>query len=380
MADSFRTSGIMMAVIYLVVMCVVTVYSMLLLGYAMRITNIRSFEVMGRALFGRGGDIFVGFVLCISCVGTAIAYVNAIASIARPILRVASGTPEYLKSDDGVRLIQTLVWLVFLLPAIIPKKLNSIRYISVTGIFFVFYFAATIIVHSCLNGFKHGMRDGMAFFTSGNQAIFGLSIFIFAFMCQGITYSVYYEMTPKPCVRQLTVASAVGMSACTLLYIMAGVFGYLDFGPAIKPSILDNYDPINTPYMMVSYVGMTIKIVAAFCSNWVPIRNFVYYCLGWNLATTPYWLHTIFCIVVSGIILVAGLFIPKVTLAFGLVGSLTGGFISFIFPALFWMYCGNWSMKTVGIWHWLATHFLLLGGIVAIVWGTIGTVYDSFIA
>ncbi|CAD2213935.1 amino acid permease 3 [Angomonas deanei] len=378
MPDSFRTSGIIMAVIYLVVMCAVTVYSMLLLGYAMRLTGLDSYETMGRGLLGPGGDFFVGLVLCISCIGTAIGYITAAGTLMTPILELAPGTPDYLKSEMGIRLIQTLIWAVLLLPAIIPKKLNSIRYIAVLGVCFVLYFVVTIIVHSTMNGLHKGKRENMAYFTTGNTAIYALSIFIFAFMCQGIAYPVYYEMRPRPSVKQLTTASTIGMVACTILYILAGVFGYFDFADATEVSILENYDPIHTPYMMVSYVGMLIKIVAAFCANWVPIRNFFYYAFGWNLATTPYWLHTIFCVVVSGIILVAGLFIPKVSLAFGLVGSLTGGFVSFIFPAIFWMYCGNWSMKTVGFLHWLGCQFMLIAGVVAIVWGTIATVYYSF--
>ncbi|CAD2214492.1 amino acid permease 3 [Angomonas deanei] len=360
-------------------MCAVTVYTMTLIGFAMRITGLKSFETMGRGLFGRGGDYFVGAVLAISTCGTAIAYVNASGTLVKPILLKAPGTPEYLKTENGNRLIRTLIWAVILLPAIVPKHLNSIRYISVLGVSFVLYFVITIVVHSSMHGLKLGMRDDMALFTSGNTAIYGLSIFIFAFMCQGITYSVYYEMKPKSSVKQLTVASGIGMTICTIFYIIAGVFGYLDFSNEVKPSILENYDPIADPYVMVAYVGMLIKIVAAFCANWIPIRNFLYYCLRWNLETTPYWLHFIFCFVVSGIILVAGLFIPSVSVAFGLVGSLCGGFISFIFPALFYMYTGNWSLKTVGWFHWIGCHFLLLGGVVAIVWGTIATIYSSFI-
>lgn len=38
-----------------------------------------------------------------------------------------------------------------------------------------------------------------------------------------------------------------------------------------------------------------------------------------------------------------------INIVFGLAGSLCGGFIAFAFPALFVMYSGNWSLKTVGI-------------------------------
>jgi hypothetical protein len=33
----------------------------------------------------------------------------------------------------------------------------------------------------------------------------------------------------------------------------------------------------------------------------------------------------------------------------------------------------------VGIWHWLATYLLVVAGVIAIVFGTIATVYFSFV-
>ncbi|KAG5471975.1 hypothetical protein CUR178_02640 [Leishmania enriettii] len=129
---------------------------------------------------------------------------------------------------------------------------------------------------------------------------------------------------------------------------------------------------------MIAYIGMLIKICAAFAMNMLPCRNFIYHCVGWDLETVPYWKHTIVILVMAVLTLVSGLFIPSINTALGLVGSLTGGFIGFIFPAFFWMYSGNWSIKSVGIWHWLGTYFLVVAGVVAIVFGTISTVYFSF--
>ena len=379
MPSSFATSGIIMAVIYLVVITALTVYTMTLMGYAIRKTGARTYEEMGDIVFGKGWGYFVGFVLALSCTGTAIAYVSAAGTLMTPILENAPGTPAYLKTTNGNHLIVTLIWLCLLLPAVIPKRINSIRYVAVVGCTMVLYFVITIIVHSCTNGLKLGMRGDMHYFTTGNKAIYGLSIFVFAYMCQGPVFSLSYEMTPRFSIRQLTIASAIAMTVCMIFYIMAGTFGYLDFGDNVRSSVLYNFDPVHQPYMMVAYVGMLIKICAAFAVNMIPIRNFLYACLRWDLDTTPYWQHTLLITAIAGVVLVAGLFIPSVNLAFGLVGSLCGGFIGFIFPAYFWMFSGGWNLKTVGIWHWLATYLLVVCGVIAMVFGTIATIYSSFI-
>ncbi|KAK7201929.1 amino acid permease 3 [Novymonas esmeraldas] len=378
MPSSFAMSGIIMSVIYLVVIMTVTVYTMTLLGYAMKATGCKTFEDLALVLFGRGWDYFVGFVLWLSCFGTAVAYISAVGSLITPILENAPGTPAYLKTTAGNRCITSLIWLVFMVPVIIPKRINSIRYVSAVGVTMVLYFVLTIIIHSSTNGMKKGMRDDMKYFTTGNQAVYGLSIFIFSFLCQAVTGSVYFEGRPKPSIKQLTIASAISMSVCMVLYILAGVFGYFDFAGKTQDSILYNFDPVHQPYMMVAYIGMLIKLCAAFAMNMIPCRNFTYHCLKWDLDTVPYWKHVIAVLLTAVVTLICGLFIPSINTALGLVGSLCGGFISFLFPAYFWMYCGNWSLKTVGIWHWLGTYFLVVAGVIAIVFGTISTVYFSF--
>lgn len=266
-----------------------------------------------------------------------------------------------------------------MLPVVLPKRVNTIRYISAIGCTMVVYFVLVIVVHSCTNGMRRGMREDMQYVTHGNKALYGLSIFSFAYLCQAMSQPVYFEMKPRPSIRQLTLASVIAMTACTVLYICAGLFGYLDFANSTRDSILYNFDPVHQPYVMVAYVGMLIKIIAAYGVNMIPCRNVMYHVLGWNLDTLSYGKHFMVVIGMSTVVLLCGLFIPSVNTAFGLVGSLCGGFTGFIFPALLWMYCGNWSLQHVGIWHYLATYLLLIAGVIAIVFGTIATVYQSFV-
>eukprot|EP00796_Vickermania_ingenoplastis_P009424 gene9424-biopygen6359 len=81
MPSSFATGGIAMSIIYLVVITGMTVYSMMMMGIAMRTTGARNFEECGDMLFGRGWSYFVGGVMWLSCVGTAIAYISAAVSL-----------------------------------------------------------------------------------------------------------------------------------------------------------------------------------------------------------------------------------------------------------------------------------------------------------
>lgn len=379
MPSSFATSGIVMASIYLFVINILTIYTIAILGFVMEKTGCRTYETTAAFLFGSKWAYVVGVIFTLSSGGAAIGYVGAVGTLVHPILQSAPGTPDYLRTTNGNRLITTLVWLVCMVPIVLPKKINSLRFFCMCACSMVLYFVATIVIHSSTNGLQLGLRGDMALFTTGNKAIYGISIFIFAFLCHGIVFSVYWEMKPRPSVKGLVLASTVALTACMVMYFLSGFFGYMDFADATKSSVLYNFDPVNQPYIMVAYIGMLLKLCVSFAMVMIPIRNFIYHCIGWELESVPYWKHIPIIIFVASIILICGLFIPNVNLAFGLVGSLCGGFTGFIIPALFWMYCGNWNRQTVGIWHYLATYLMLIIGVIAIVFGTIATIYQSFI-
>ncbi|EPY33913.1 amino acid transporter [Strigomonas culicis] len=112
-----------------------------------------------------------------------------------------------------------------------------------------------------------------------------------------------------------------------------------------------------------------------------PARDALYHMLGLyfpmfkSVKTVPFWLHAIICATMSFVSLVLGLFIDKTNVWFSLVGSFCTAFLGFIFPALFYMYSGNWSLKTVGWFNYISTYLLLIGGIISLVFGCAAVVY-----
>lgn len=206
-------------------------------------------------------------------------------------------------------------------------------------------------------------------------------------------------------------------------------------------SILLMYDPLNEPAILVAYVGVLFKLCVAYALLSLSARNSVYYMLGWQQkyatkaerrnmqqATSaaakqptadidsgvpqkyitkvkqsegssedvsgalsdededeeatyidgiPFWKHFIVVLVLGVAALLCGLFIPNINTVFGFAGAISGGFMAFVFPAFFFMYSGNWSLKTVGYWDYFLTYATLITGVVGIVWGTGGTIYNT---
>lgn len=468
------TSGLLMAVLYLIIITFFSIFSMYLLAIAARRSNIRSFEGMARYLFPRWNhafSYFAAFIRWFHAFAGCVAYIISVGNCFAPIFNQArednpsNAAIKYFASRSGNRVLTVCVWIVIMLPLVIPKHIDSLRYASTFAVSFMVYFALIVIVESCRNGLpkhRHNVKvsashgdpvgDDIFLFRTGNSAINGVGVFMFAYVCQLNAIEVWWDMRPE--IRNplnYTVSATIGMLLCGILYVLVCVFGYFDFGSkAIKGnSLLLMYNPLREPQVMVAYVGVMIKLCAAYGVLTVGARNSLYYIIGWQhkyrvqqeekdasevvfdappskaapafdgpadapssaedgsapplrhllsndslddlaaaaMANTaedtlfvdliPWWQHLVAVLLLSGASLLCGLFIPDINTVFGFAGAISGGFLAFIFPALFVMYAGNFTVKSVGMPTFYLTYALLICGVVGIVFGTGGTIYET---
>ncbi|GET89714.1 amino acid transporter, putative [Leishmania tarentolae] len=376
---AFQMSGMGMAIIYLIAVVIMAVYSFVLLAIVSNKTGLYNWEIIARRLMGRGWDYFVVFVMWVLCFGGDVSYIIALKSILTGFLKNSPTASDYIKSDPGYRLITSILWIVVILPMCLPKEINSLRIVSTVAILFVCFFTLTCIIHSSQSLHTRGMRDDLVSFQTGNTAINGLSSLMFAFIAQVNAPEISREMY-KFSVRRVFLSALLGMSLCAILYLLTGLFGYLDFGPEVSDSILAMYNPMKDRLMAVSYVGMMLKICVGFALHLIPCRDCVYYMMGTEVSQVPWWKNAILCSLQATAALVAGLFIPRITTVFGLLGGFCGGFVGFIFPSLFMMYSGGFSAARVGWGHFLGTYALLLTGVIAVVWGTSAAIHGAVLS
>ncbi|CAC9499060.1 amino acid transporter [Leishmania donovani] len=376
---AFQMSGMGMAIIYLIVVVIMAIYSFVLLAIVSHKTGLYNWEIIARRLMGRGWDYFVVFVMWVLCFGGDVSYIIALKSILTGFLKNSPTASEYIKSEPGYRLITSMLWIVVILPMCLPKEINSLRIVSTVAILFVVFFTITCIIHSSQSLHARGMRDDLVSFQTGNTAINGLSSLMFAFIAQVNAPEISREMY-KFSVHRVFLSALLGMSLCAILYFLTGLFGYLDFGPEVSDSILAMYNPLKNHLMAVSYVGMMLKICVGFALHLIPCRDCVYYMIGTEVSHVPWWKNAILCSLQAAAALVAGLFIPRITTVFGLLGGFCGGFVGFIFPSLFMMYSGGFSAARIGWGHFLGTYALLLTGVVAVVWGTSAAIHGAVLS
>ncbi|KAG5497512.1 hypothetical protein JKF63_03776 [Porcisia hertigi] len=374
--SAFYASGLVMALIYMVSIACLTVYSYVLLATVAKKTGLRNYEQIVRTLMGPGADYFLAFCLWFLSFGAEVSYAISLKDLLTAFLNASPSTPPFLRTATGKRLVTSAVWFVLMLPLCLPKEINSLRYVSCIAVAFVVYFAFAMIIHSCLNGLQENPRPTVKYFNTGNSAINGLATFLYAFISQLNAMEVAGEMY-KFSVPRMTVAATIGVGICFVLYAFAGIFGYLDFGPKVADSALKKYNPIEDKMMSVGYSGLMLKLCVGYGLHMIPVRDAIYHVCHTSVRAIPWWKNACVCTSMAILSLVAALFIPNITVVFALVGGFSGGFIAYIYPALMVMYAGNWSFSAVGWFHYIATYILLLVGVIAVVWGTGTAIYTQ---
>nr|CCD14193.1 unnamed protein product [Trypanosoma congolense IL3000] len=378
-----NSGGLIMAFIYPLIIVLVSVQSLYCIAAQVEKHSLKSYEGMARVLLGPRAAYAAGMLRVLNSFGACVAFVISVADILVAILQ-NSDAPDFLKSVTGNRLLTLGVWLCCMLPLVIPRQVDSLRYISTVGIIFCFYLMGVIVVHSCTNGLPENIKkihlsggpsdDGIHLFGTGNKAIEAPGVFTFAFLCQAASIEVYSSMT-QPSVTRFTLYSAYAMAMCFVLYVTTAFFGYLDFGSKVTGSVLPMYDPVGQPAIMIGYIGLVVKLCASYALLMFACRNGIYNVIGRNPDTVVSWEHCLVAVVLSTITLVCGLFIPNINTVFGFVGAVCGGFLAFIFPALFMMYGGGFTLQKVGPLCYTATYALLISGVVLSVFGTVATIY-----
>lgn len=371
---AFHSMGIAVALVILLCVDCFSIFSLWLLAHAADLTGMRTYEDCMTVLTTKGTGYFVACCMIGFTIGGGCSYIITMGNLLTPIFDDDS-VPHFLRTTVGNRVIVTCLFLVFILPMCLPKHIDSLRHTSAIGVMAVIFFVICVIENSCEYMSDHGWRSDIHALNTGNAAISSLGTIIFTCMVQMNAFEVYHEMehpTPAFCVRN----SILALAGCGTLYVLCGFFGYARFGSSIESSILLMYQPRENKVFWVSYIGILFKICVAFALHQLPMRDGIYHFLRWDVYKMSWTRNALQSGGFAILVLILGLFIPNITIVFGIAGSICGGFLGYIFPAYATMYSGNWNVHTVGFVLWAATYLLLLAGVIAVAFGTVSAVYD----
>jgi amino acid permease len=368
---AFQSSGVVLGALLLILCAAATVYSIRLLIKVAEKTGHMTYESMSKNLIGKRMDYVTEALIVLFCWGITVVYVVMIGNILDP-LRDVKGFPEVFKGANGLRLLTTIFWAIFMLPLSLAKEINTLRYASMVGIMATFVLMSAVVAHCVLdNQPRDKPKETTNYAVFNLNMIMALPIITFSFCCQTNCFEIYTELS-KRSVRRMTLSAAVSMTICTCIYIVVGSAGYIDFHNAVHGNILKNYSPVGTPYLEVAFVAISITLTMAFPICIFPTRDAFIQLFGYKDAyTVPPKVRLLISFVLASASLVVGLFTPGVKVLFDLLGGVCGSSLSFILPAIFALRAGDWTVARVGWTDVILTWALLIVGIIVGVLGTV---------
>jgi amino acid permease len=368
-------SGSLVGSLLLLGVCVSTIYSVRLLVIVFEKTGFVTYEEMSHKLVSPLFEKITAFLIVAFCWGITIVYIVAMGDILDP-LRDISGFPDALQGEWGRRAVMTIFWSVFMLPLSLAKEINTLRYASLVGMLSTGFLVSAIVAHASLD---HPSTLNITVARFDTKMLTSLSTFIFAYCCQTNCFEIYTELKDRS-VRRMTIATAVSMTACTTIYMIAGLAGAADFGMETHSNILKNYkNPTETAYIAVAFVAISVTLTMAFPICIFPTRDACLQMMGYKDAyNTPSHVRVAVAGGLATFSIVVGLFVPGIQILFGLLGGVCGSSLAFIWPAVFAFRAGGWTVAEVGRANVVATWLLLICGVLGGVLGTATSLYTNF--
>jgi len=236
---TFVWSGFILQSIIIVGVAAAMYGTATLLLDAARASNRSSFEEIAKLSLGRYGGRLVDVLVAIGNFFALIAYCQLLADFAVELITIFTGS--------SVNRSYTLVGitLIFPYPLSLMPNLNSLRFTSFLSVLGMLVFGIFLIVEvlRVVVSSSASLGPGLIPFTfSDGGFLKGLPIVVFATGCHPSLLPIYTEQREehKPTFAQKSMRPAFLFAA--VLYLVAGLCGYLLYGANTAPSILVNFE------------------------------------------------------------------------------------------------------------------------------------------
>lgn len=277
-------------------------------------TSLYKYEDVAVRLAGSRAGKALEASLLIFCFGTAVAYIMAVGDILDQGLRAISGSHKSYDSNDNHAQQKTLMsiynrehimilfWVLVMFPLSLQRNVESLEWVSSLGVLSIIFLVIAAVIHSFSHGdvihneTTHDQGQDSNFSAKVSSLLWpdsfwdvieAFPIIIFAFSCQVNVCAIFEELnlnaganlsTNLPLVsskeKAMRTITRLGIALCTTLYILMGVFGFLDFANETSDNILTNYciSVTHDPLMISASIFVAVAVVVAYPFNILPAR------------------------------------------------------------------------------------------------------------
>uniref|UniRef100_A0A8C1L8T6 Sodium-coupled neutral amino acid transporter 5-like n=1 Tax=Cyprinus carpio TaxID=7962 RepID=A0A8C1L8T6_CYPCA len=340
LAYAMANTGIILFVILLILIALLSAYSIHLLLKTAGVVGIRAYEQLGYRAFGPPGKILAACIITLHNIGAMSSYLF-IVKIELPY--IIQGLMELYWFVDG-RCLIIIVSVGIILPLALMKRLGRILLPFLSFFHFVIYkkFVTECSLEHSYNetGVTESINNSTddtceaKFVTINPQTAFTIPIMAFAFVCHPEVLPIYTELKTPNKTRMQNVAN-ISILAMFVMYLLTAIFGYLTFYGNVKSELLEMYSKKDTLMLCVRLavliaVTLTVPVVL------FPIRRAVLQLL---FPDKPFhWVrHISIAVCLLFLVNLLVIFVPNIRDIFGFIGATSAPSLIFILPGIFYI-------------------------------------------
>lgn len=270
----FKEAGFCMAIALMTLLCWLTDYSVRMLvstGYSVGVHN---YEDLMQKAFGRPGYLTVCSLILVFDFGAILSYLIILGDSSSLVVKDALGYTEECSSvtcDQIERICISVAASVLILPLCLSRDISNLESASFVSIFTV----VVIILMVMANLFTKLSGDGdqLPEITVTGPGVFqACGIISFSFVCHDSAFLLYQTLGSKASRRWSTVTH-ISLSAALGICLCFSISGYLTFGRATQPNVLNNYN--SNPIIVAMRVLYCITMALTYPTGFFVCRHII---------------------------------------------------------------------------------------------------------
>eukprot|EP00899_Mesostigma_viride_P018017 jgi/Mesvir1/26216/Mv02399-RA.1 len=270
---AFSVTGVLLGILTTAAICWANLYSSeLLIPYADE--QHRLLEDVAEKAGGRTLKLITQVSLLILLYGSLCANMSITSDLAlvatqslvpldSPFRPLLLGDPE---SGDRLLILGTVF---ILLPLCLPKRIDSSRFSGAAGAFVLLAIAGTVVSSSVSHGLPGLHTPGGAWWRVSRNFPSAAAIIGYSSYMQPVVLPMLREMAPgKEGRSALVAAMRTAMVFSAFIYLLVGIFGFLDFGADARGDVLSMYtgtwpmilDAVTALYLMACFPTVLFSV------------------------------------------------------------------------------------------------------------------------
>ncbi|XP_078272749.1 sodium-coupled neutral amino acid symporter 1-like [Rhinoraja longicauda] len=364
---AMANTGIIPFVFLLVVIALMSLYSIHLLLQASVETGSMVYETLGELAFGRPGKYAVFGSTSLQNIGAILSYLlivkNQLPHVIESFMYQADSEVWYLNSTYLV----PLVTLVIILPLCLFKNLGYLGYTSGFSLFCMTFFLIVVIYkktqipcpYIAANSSNCTDMCTAKYLVWNNKTVYALPTVAFAFVCHPSVLPIYSELK-KHTWKKMRLVSLYSFWSMFTMYLLTAIFGYLTFFGNVKEELLHSYNDPRDKLILLIRLAVIIAVILTVPVLLFTVRSSIVLLLFKGKFN---WIHHIIVTVVLLIVVdLLVIYIPTIKDVFAVIGSTAANMLIFILPAS--LYLKLVKIESQGKWTKISVKPFLIVGII----------------